>query len=196
MAQDAKDPDKRLDTGASKVQQPGQDANKSFIVTHWRLIGCLLLVLAIAGMYLWKNIAVTCVKAQLAEKAGQVIADQNGSLLRLAVVPLVWAVRTEMISGNYAQINQYLSQFVKEKNMKGIVVAKPDGTIVVATNKKLEGAPVASVFPPSVLLEDKTTVTTLENGDIMVVSPVMGLSEKLGVLILLYTPPGYSLQVP
>jgi hypothetical protein len=196
MAQDAKDPDKRLDTGASNVQQPGQDANKSFIVTHWRLIGCLLLVVAIAGMYLWKNIAVTCVKAQLAEKAGQVIADQNGSLLRLAVVPLVWAVRTEMISGNYAQINQYLSQFVKEKNMKGIVVAKPDGTIVVATNKKLEGAPVASVFPPSVLLEDKTTVTTLENGDIMVVSPVMGLSEKLGVLILLYTPPGYSLQVP
>jgi hypothetical protein len=196
MAQDAKDPDKRLDTGASNVQQPGQDASKSFIVTHWRLIGCLLLVLAIAGMYLWKNIAVTCVKAQLAEKAGQVIADQNGSLLRLAVVPLVWAVRTEMISGNYAQINQYLSQFVKEKNMKGIVVAKPDGTIVVATNKKLEGAPVASVFPPSVLLEDKTTVTTLENGDIMVVSPVMGLSEKLGVLILLYTPPGYSLQVP
>jgi hypothetical protein len=196
MAQDAKDPDKRLDTGASNVQQPGQDASKSFIVTHWRLIGCLLLVLAIAGMYLWKNIAVTCVKAQLAERAGQVIADQNRLLLRLAVVPLVWAVRTEMISGNYAQINQYLSQFVKEKNMKGIVVAKPDGTIVAATNKKLEGAPVASVFPPSVLHEDKTTVTTLENGDIMVVSPVMGLSEKLGVLILLYTPPGYSLQVP
>jgi hypothetical protein len=196
MAQDTKDPDKILDTGASKVHHPEQDTKKSFVVTHWRLIGCLLLVLAIAGMYLWKNIAVNSVKDQLAERTGQIITDQNRSLLRLAVVPLVWAVRTEMINGNYDQINQYLSQFVKEKNMKGIVVAKPDGTIVVATNKKLEGAAVASVFPPSVLQEDKTTVSTQENGDIMVVSPVMGLSEKLGVLILLYTPPGYSLQVP
>ncbi len=196
MAQDTKDPDKIFDTGASKEHHPEQDTKKSFVVTHWRLIGCLLLVLAIAGMYLWKNIAVNCVKDQLAERTGQIITDQNRSLLRLAVVPLVWAVRTEMINGNYDQINQYLSQFVKEKNIKGIVVAKPDGTIVVATNKKLEGAAVASVFPPSVLQEDKTTVSTQENGDIMVVSPVMGVSEKLGVLILLYTPPGYSLQVP
>jgi len=196
MTQDTKDPDTLPDSSAGNRHQPEQDAGKSFLVTHWRLIGFFLLVLAIAGMYLWKNVAVYRAKAQLTERAGQIITDQNKSFLRLAVVPLVWAVRTEMISGNYNQINLYLTQFIKEPNMKGIVVAKPDGTIVVATNKKLEGAPVASVFPPSVLQEDKTIVSTQENGDIMVVSPVMGLSEKLGVLILLYTPPGYSLQGP
>ena len=94
------------------------------------------------------------------------------------------------------QINLYLNQFVKEQNMKEIVVAKPDGAIVVATNKKFEGKPVTDIFPASVLQEDTLTVTSLENGDIMVASPVMGLSTKLGVLILLYTPPSYTLQTP
>lgn len=196
MAQDWKDPEKKPDTGEGTGHQPELVAKKSFIVSHWRLLGVALLFLAIAGMYLWKNIAVSRAKAQLTERAGQIIKEQNSSFLRLAVVPLVWAVRTEMISGNYQQINQYLDQFVKEKNMKEIVVAKSDGTVIAATNKKREGTQVASVFPPSVLQEDKTIVSTQENGDIMVVSPVMGLSEKLGVLILLYTPPGYSLQAP
>ncbi|MDD2336770.1 MAG: hypothetical protein PHD01_09375 [Geobacteraceae bacterium] len=194
MTQDTKDPDTILDSAASNGHKTEQGANKSFIVSHWRLIGCFLLVLAIAGMYLWKNVAVYRAKAQLTERAGQIITDQNKSFLRLAVVPLAWAVRTEMMGGNYNQINLYLTQLVKEQNMKGIIVAKPDGTIVVATDKKLEGTPVASVFPPSVLQEDKTIVSTQENGDIMVVSPIMGLNEKLGVLILLYTPPGHSLQ--
>jgi uncharacterized membrane protein affecting hemolysin expression len=196
MTQDPRDSEKKLDPGASVEQQPEQGANKSFIATHWNLIIILLLVLAVAGMYVWKNVAVNSAKAQVSESANRIITEQNKSYLRLVAVPLTWAVRSEMIRDNYDQINQYLNQLVKEKNMKEIVVAKPDGTIVVATNKKREGASVTSVFPPSVLQEDKTMVTTLENGDIMVVSPVMGLSSKQGVLILLYTPPNYTMQTP
>jgi uncharacterized membrane protein affecting hemolysin expression len=196
MTQDPRDSEKKLDPGASVEQQTEQGANKSFIATHWNLIIILLLVLAVAGMYVWKNVAVNSAKAQVSESANRIITEQNKSYLRLVAVPLTWAVRSEMIRDNYDQINQYLNQLVKEKNMKEIVVAKPDGTIVVATNKKREGASVTSVFPPSVLQEDKTMVTTLENGDIMVVSPVMGLSSKQGVLILLYTPPNYTMQTP
>jgi hypothetical protein len=181
------------DSIVSSGEQPKQSVNRFFIVDHWRLIVILLLVIAVAGMYVWKNVAVNRATAQLTEKADRIITDQNRSLLQLAVVPLVWAVRSEMIRNNYDQINQYLTQFVKEKNMKEIIVAKPDGTIVVATNKKLEGKPIAGFFPPSVLQEDKISVSSLDNGDMMVVSPIMGLSAKVGVLILLYTPASYSL---
>jgi L-lactate utilization protein LutC len=156
----------------------------------------MILVLAVAGMYVWKNVAVNSAKAQVSESANRIIAEQNKSYLRLVAVPLTWAVRSEMIRNNFDQINQYLNQLVKEKNMKEIVVAKPDGTIVVATNKKLEGTSVTGVFPSSVLQVDKTTVSSLEGGDIMVVSPVMGLSSKQGVLILLYTPQSYTMQTP
>jgi hypothetical protein len=173
-----------------------QSVSQSFIAAQWRLIIILLLVIAVAGMYVWKNVAVNRATVQLTEKADRIITDQNRMFLRLAVVPLVWAVRSEMIRENYDQINQYLNQFVKEQNMKEIVVAKPDGAIVVATNKKFEGQPVTDIFPASVLQVDKLTVSSLENGDIMVASPVMGLSAKVGVLILLYTPASYNLQAP
>lgn len=178
------------------MTQDEQGANKSFIVAHWHSITILLLVLAVAGVYVWKNVAVNSAKAQVTESANRIITEQHKQYLRLVAVPLTWAVRSEMIKNNYDQINQYLNQFVKEKNMKEIVVAKPDGTIVVATNKKREGASVTGAFPPSVLQEDKTAVTTLESGDIMVVSPVMGLNSKQGILILLYTPPSYTMQIP
>ena len=196
MTKDTLASEKKLDSGASSGEQPKQVVNKSFIVAQWRLIIILLLVIAVAGMYVWKNIAVNRATVQLTEKAGRIITDQNRKFLRLAVVPLVWAVRSEMIRENYDQINLYLNQFVKEQNMKEIVVAKPDGAIVVSTNKKFEGKPVTDIFPASVLQEDKLMVSTLENGDIMVASPVMGLSTKVGVLILLYTPESYNLQAP
>ena len=196
MTQDPRDSEKKLDPVASVEKQPEQGASKSFIAAHWSLIIILLLVLAVAGMYVWKNVAVNCAKAELTESANRIITEQNSSYLRLVAVPLTWAVRSEMIRDNYDQINQYLNQLVKEKNMKEIVVAKPDGTIVVATNKKLEGTSVTGVFPSSVLQEDKTTVSSLEDGDIMVVSPIMGLSSKQGILILLYTPQNYTMQTP
>lgn len=196
MTQDPGVSEKKHDPVASGEKHHEQVANKLFLVTHWHSITILLLVLAVAGMYVWKNAAVTSATAQVSERANRIITEQNKSYLRLAAVPLTWAVRSEMIRNNYDQINQYLSQFVKEKNMKEIIVAKPDGTIVVATNKKREGTSTTSAFPPTVLQEDKTTVTTLQNGDIMVVSPVMGLSTKLGVLILLYAPASYNLQAP
>lgn len=188
--------EKNPDPATNSSEQSKQSPGNSFIVTQWRLIIILLLAVAVGGMYVWKNLAVKGVRTQLTENANRIIAEQNRSYLRLAVVPLVWAVRSEMIRDNYDQINQYLTQFVKEQNMKEIVVAKPDGTIVVATNKKLEGTSVTGAFPPSVLQEDKLTVSSQENGDIMVVSPVMGLSAKVGVLILLYTPQSYTLQTP
>lgn len=196
MSKDTGASENKLDSGVRSEEQPKQDVNKSFIVAQWRLIIMLMLVIAVAGMYVWKNVAVNRATVQLTEKAGRIITEQNRSLLQLAVVPLVWAVRSEMIRGNYDQINQYINQFVKEQNMKEIVVAKPDGTIMAATNKKLEGTSIEGTFPPTVLQLDKTTVTSMENGDIMVVSPVMGLSAKVGVLILLYTPANYNLQAP
>jgi len=150
----------------------------------------------VAGTYVWKNIALSRTRAHLVQQAGQVISEQNRSYLRLAAVPLVWAVRSEMMRGNYDQVNQYLAQFVREPNMKEIVVARTDGRIVAATNKQRDGAPVTDFFPPEVLRTDTITVTSREDGDLMVAAPVMGLSDKLGVLILLASPPKYSLDTP
>ncbi|PKN13349.1 MAG: hypothetical protein CVU69_03360, partial [Deltaproteobacteria bacterium HGW-Deltaproteobacteria-4] len=88
MTEDTVASEKKLDSGAGSGEQPKQSVNKSFIVGQWRLIIILLLVIAVAGMYVWKNVAVNRTTVHLTEKADRIITDQNRMFLRLAVVPL------------------------------------------------------------------------------------------------------------
>ena len=180
------------DSQARKPASKPPSDNK--VLKYWYLIVILLLIVAVAGTYVWKNMEVARAKADLTQRAEQVIGEQNKTYLQLVAVPLAWAVRSEMIRDNYDQVNQYLAQFIKEKNMKELVVARPDGKVVAATNKKLEGASITDSFPAEVLQVESTTLTTRDNGEIMVVSPVMGLSEKVGVLVLVYKPVTLSLE--
>lgn len=177
-----------------KEELPPKKSTLDILVRHWRLVGVLLLVLAVAGTYLWKNVAVARAKAHLTRQAATVIAAHNESSLRLVTVPLVWVVRSEMLRGNYDQINQYLAQFVREPNMKEVLVARADGRIVAATNKKREGAVVTDIFPPEVPKVDTITVTTRPDGMFLVAAPIMGLNDKLGVLVLVASPPDFSLE--
>jgi hypothetical protein len=178
------------------ISQPGPGAagKSSSPVKKWRLILILLLLAAIAGMYAWKQVAVENTRKELTQKAGQIIADQNRAWLELLSVPLVWAVRSEMIRGNYDQINQYMINFVRQPNVNEVVLVKPDGVIMLATNKRLEGTPVADSFPASVLQVERTTVSPLEQRGWMSASPIMGINQKLGVIIFVYVPPEYRLQ--
>lgn len=81
MSKESVASEEKLDSGASSGDQPKQSVNKSFIVAQWRLIIILLLVIAVAGMYVWKNVAVNNARTQLTERADRIITEQNRSLL-------------------------------------------------------------------------------------------------------------------
>ncbi len=179
--------------GISGTGKPAR--KKSFIRTlfrNWRLVGVLLLVLFAAGTYLWKDIAVKRAKAA----ASEVIREQARADMRLAALPLVWAVRGEMMRGNMEQVGEYLNQFVKEPNMKELAVAAPDGRIVAATDKRREGAAAADAFPADVLKAETITATSREDGSILVAAPVMGLNARLGTLVMVSSLPAFSLEKP
>lgn len=178
---------------AQREEPAPKPASGSKLLKYWYLFVILLLMLAVAGTYVWKNMAVAKAKTELTQRAEQVIGEQNKAYLQLIAVPLSWAVRSEMIRGNYDQVNQYLAQFIKEKGMKELVVARPDGQVVAATNKKFQGAVITDVFPAEVLQVESTTFTHRNNGEIVVVSPIMGLNERLGVMVLVFSPVSFSL---
>lgn len=182
------------DSDTTKVHNPApKHSLGSRLLKYWHFFAMLLLILALVGTYVWKNMAVAKARAEVTQRAEQVISEQSKTYLRLVVIPLSWAVRGEMIRDNYDQVNQYLAQFIKEKDMKELVVAKPDGTVVAATNTKLQGAAITDSFPAEVLRADSITITARDNGEIMIVAPVMGLSRKIGVLVLVYMPVTFSL---
>lgn len=152
-------------------------------------IVCLGLLLI--GMYVWRMITVKNMEAQrarLVQRSQQVVTSKTVDLLRLATIPLVWAVRKEMLRDNYDQINDYLTRFIKEPHIKQILVVKSDGSVAVATDKKVEGTAFSSLFPQLSMEQNEISVTVDERENLRVVAPIMGLNAQLGLLILIYEP--------
>lgn len=157
------------------------------------LAGALALLLV--GAVIWKYSAVRHVeeraaaeKTQIVERTRKVIEDQTGYFLRLTMKPFVWAIRKEMLRENYEQVNEYLVQFVKEPRVRLVLVIDAGGKVVAATDKKLEGLPIAETRPGILLDGEDTTITKEPGGDLLVLTPVMGLSSRLGSLLLIYAP--------
>lgn len=174
---------------------PGGTGKKwsEILLANWRLKGTLILILLIAGMYGWKNMAVLRVEketqkqaSKLASAIDQRILEKNRALLRMTAIPLSWVVRMEMPKGNYDNIDQYFKQIIKEDEFKVILLAGTDGKIIVSTDRRMEGADLSRYYSASYLDQYETTVGRLDNGDLIVAAPVMGLTAKLGVLIMVY----------
>ena len=180
------------DTGEISPQYQAGKSSPGFARKHWRLLGIFLLLAIIAGLFFWKQIAVEQTRKEVTQKADNIITKQNTTFLQLAVTPLVWAVRSEMIRGNFDQINQYMISFVREPNVNEVVLVKPDGVVLLATNKSLEGTRATDSFPEAALQVETTMVTPLQNRGLMAASPIMGLNKKLGVLIIVYMPAQYT----
>ncbi len=160
-----------------------------------------ILVVLVFIMYIWKINAVKNVQErmeakqiQIIEKSQQVMTEKTRYFLRLTTTTFVWAIRKEMLRENYEQINEYLNQFVKEPQIKQILVVKSDGTVAVATDKKLEGVAFSSLYPVELLEKDEIEIMDDQNGNILILSPIMGLNKKLGMLFMVYEPEKITIE--
>lgn len=170
--------------------------NKKLNLYIMGVLGALVVV-----MFFWKVFAVQGVEktmraqqAALVEKSQQVLSGQTRHFLRMTTVPLIWAVRKEMLQDNYGQINEYLTSFVRERNVQQILLVKADGVIAVATDKKIEGSPASSFYPAPTFENNDIDIVEDKDGHLQVVAPVMGLNARLGTLILIYKPEKAGLE--
>lgn len=124
----------------------------------------------------------------LVTRANQRIADNTAYFLKTLMTPFAWSVRTAMLSGNVEQVDQYLYQFVQEKNFELILVADANGKIISATNQKYKDEAFADHFEPSLLKANTTMLNTADSASIKVATPIMGLNSKLGTLYAVYKP--------
>jgi hypothetical protein len=111
--------------------------------------------------------------------------EQAGRLLRLSAVPLAWAVRDKLMQQDYAAIGAYFQELVREPGVRRAVLVLPDGNIKLASDQKLEAVAVSQVFPGLSLEGDAPRVEGVQ-GEIVVVVPVMGLTTRLGTVVVGY----------
>jgi hypothetical protein len=155
----------------------------------------VLLVIALAVVYGWKVLAVRGASealevelARLTEQTRGALVDQTREMLMLSAVPLSWSVRTEMIKENYDQIDDYMQRFVKEPHVNLVVLVNHEGSVQIATDKKLEGQAAHTVFPPGVLEVSRATVIEPEDsGEILAAVPILSYDARLGTLVVVYS---------
>lgn len=167
----------------------------------WRLwlVLLLLVLLALGAIYLWKvwserqlNAHYEATQQTVLQRSQQALTQQSIELLRFSTIPLTWAIRQEMMAGNMGQINSYFLELIREPYVRQITLIRPDGMILLSTNKKLEGQRIEAAFPPELLNVTKPEVIQDPQGNIRIALPVMGLNQKLGLLVVNYA--GDSIQ--
>jgi sensor histidine kinase regulating citrate/malate metabolism len=181
-------------TATTKVQKPRKRRG---------LIAVVIVLLLLAGIFIWKEMQIRDLKKQQAterqqyqDAATRTVMQAHMDHLRLLVKPYVWAIRAEMMMGNQGQLNLYANDLVQEKNFQHIIVANEQGIVISSTNKKFEGQPFASVGKPAYLSSNTTIVEKMGAQTIVATSPVMGFNTRLGTLLIAYNVPKTNFAVP
>jgi len=194
-----------------KLALPAIKLNPTVIVA---IVG----VVAVVAVVIWKSMAVSAVEEQLTAEKNQavqqaqanaakaveeskkaVLAAKRDALLLMAR-PLSWALRDLVMADNQTQIDSYIGELVKQPGFDRILLARTDGSIALASDRKLVDSKLEAVYPPAVNAAQSPTVLDGEGGKMILAVPVMGLSEKLALLVLTYDPaaaqPGAAPMAP
>jgi hypothetical protein len=166
-------------------------------------VGLLLLILLLA-VFAWQQVAVGRAEARLAgERAamtqkfeadraalvGQVrqrAAAQADESRRRFALALAWAVRGELIRNNLDQVDQYFAELVKLPDHTLVLLAAPDGKVVVSTDRKHLGADASGLVPAEALSQANIALLAEADGAKLLAIPVMGLNARLGTVLLRY----------
>lgn len=126
-------------------------------------------------------------RATLVSEANLFLANQGESQSRRFGQALSWAVRGELIRNNLEQVDQFTNELVKVPGIELVVFADAKGKILVASDRKHQGADFGQLYPVDLLQAPEVSLRQDANGQLLVV-PVMGLNSRLGTLVLRQQP--------
>ena len=158
------------------------------LVLRHKFITFLIAVLVIVS--LWAFIKISLLENKFKKDTLKLKSDYENKIDSLTTNQLMlsskvfsWAIRSELTRENKEQVNQFFLNFIKEPGVGKVeFVNALDGRVMLSTNKKDEGL----VFPNQVALATTETINYRNDSVLSIVSPVMGLNNKLGVLVIEY----------
>jgi len=148
------------------------------------------LIAAIIIILLWAFIKISLLENRFKKETLKLKSDYENKIDSLTTRQLMlsskvfsWAIRSELTRENKEQVNQFFLSFIKEPGVNKVeFVNSLDGKVTLSTDKKDEG----SVFTNQVALITTETINFKNDSVLSVVTPVMGLNNKLGILLIEY----------
>ena len=171
----------------SKEKEIRKSKFGAFILRHKMVFTLLFIILVIS---LWAFIKISLIENQTKKDILKLKSDYENKMDSLTAKNLMltskvfsWAIRSELTRENKEQVNQFFLSFIKEPGVSKVeFVNALDGRVSLSTNKKDEG----SAYTNQVALLTNETINYKTDSVMNIVTPVMGLSNKLGVLVIEY----------
>jgi len=161
---------------------------KIFILNH-KVVFSLIFILVV--VFLWAIIKMSLMEKQfekqnLEQKAffENKIDSLTAKHMMLTSKVFSWAVRSELTRENKEQVNQFFLSFIKEPGVTKVeFVDAKTSKVTLSTDKKDEG----TLYSNQVALLTDETIQFKNDSVFSIISPVMGLNNKLGVLAIEYS---------
>lgn len=120
-------------------------------------------------------------KTQLITQYESTIDSLQINHLEFATKVFSWSVRSELLRNNTENLNQLLTVFVKESGANLVQLINPeDNMVLVSSDKKYEGNP----YSGNLNFELNKPTVLKEGNDVKIITPVMGYTDKIGILIV------------
>jgi len=160
----------------------------TFILKHLLVV---FLLFALIGVSLWAYIKMNLMEKRFEKQTSEMkiscenkIDSLTGIQLELTSKVFAWAIRSELTRDDKEQANQFFMSFIKEP---GVIEAEfidaETARVSLYTDKKNAGVVFSN---QDALLTEKTRHYTRDSV-LNVITPVMGLNEKIGVLVIKYS---------
>lgn len=159
----------------------------SFLMNHKLVI---LLLLVLVGVFLWAKFKMYSMENRFEKQTAEMKISYDNKIdvstakqLELTSKVFAWAIRSELTRDNKEQANQFFLTFIKEPGViEAEYVDAATARVSLYTDKKDESVVFTN---QDALLTDKTRHFT-NDSVLTVMTPVMGLNEKIGVLVIKY----------
>jgi L-lactate utilization protein LutC len=170
-------------TGKSK--KPGKIG--TLILNH-KMVFSLLFALIV--VFLWAIIKMKIMENRFEKQTTELKKEYESKIDSLTTKQLdltsrvfSWAVRSELTRENKEQVNQFFLSFIKEPGIKKVeYVDAANSRVILSTDKKDEG----TVYSNQVAVMTDETIHFTNDSILNVITPVMGLNSKLGILVIEY----------
>ena len=179
----------KMPTGSKSGNESNAKNTSVSLISRHKMVFSLLLVIVIIALFSFFKI--WSLENNYKKDTLKMQSDYENKIDSLTMKQLMltsnvfsWAIRGELTRENKEQVNQYFLNFIKEPGvMKVEFVDALNSKVTMSTNKKDEG----TVFTDQVALMTTKTISFKNDSILNIITPVMGLNTKLGVLVIEYT---------
>lgn len=172
----------------SKVQKPDSGLKLKVLNFLKKNIAAVVLTILLLLVYFWFSAKINNNKNHFENEKVQMITryeTERDSLqiksLEFASSVFSWSIRSEMLRNNMENLNQLLTVFVQESAANLVQVVNPETReVILSSDKKFEG----TEYDTDVNFEINQSVVIKNDQNIRIITPIMGFSNRIGILIV------------